>query len=119
MKIIMKSNPLRLKLAYSLRKKGRADKKNIWKDASESLLSSGKNRPKVNVGEISRNTKDGSKVLVAGKVLGGGLLNHKVTVAAYSFSESAKAKIVSSGGKCLSLPEFAESGDVKDVVVLG
>lgn len=116
----MKSNPLRLKLAYSLRKQSKVKKENIWKDASKRLLSARKNRPSVNLAEISRNTKDGAKVLIAGKVLGGGNMDHKVTVAAYSFSQSAKQKIVSSGGKCMNLSEFMESKiGTTGVVVLG
>ncbi len=116
----MKNNALRLKIAYSLRKHGKQEKEGIWKDASEALLDPRRNRPSVNIGEISRNTSDGSKALIAGKVLGGGEMNHKVTVAAFSFSESAKQKIVSSGGKCMSLQEFMDSKiGRKGVVVLG
>ncbi len=117
---LMKSNPLRPKLAYLLRKHSKAKGENIWRDASERLLTTRNNRPEVNIGEISRHTKDGSTVLIAGKVLGGGKLDHKVTVAAYSFSQSAKQKVVSSGGKCLSLGEFMESSaDLKDVIFFG
>ncbi len=116
----MRSNTLRSKLAYSLRKRSKAKKENIWKDVARNVLAARRNRPVVNIGEISRNSKDGSIVLIAGKVLGAGKLDHKVTVAAYSFSEEAKEKVVSSGGKCLSLGELMESStSAKGVIVLG
>jgi large subunit ribosomal protein L18e len=87
---------------------------------SEKLEGPRQNRSLVNVGEIARFTKDGSTVIVAGKVLGSGALDHKVDVAAFSFSQSAKTKISKSGGKCFSLGEFmGENKSVKDVVMLG
>ncbi len=111
---------MRLKLGRELEKHSKKTKQKIWKDISETLLSSRKNRPSVNVAEIARNSKAGSRVVVAGKVLGAGSIDHGVTVAAYSFSQSAKAKIVGSGGKCLSLAEFMRSAtDAKDVLILG
>jgi large subunit ribosomal protein L18e len=116
----MKQNDLRLRLGYHLEKYSKKSKQKIWKDASEAVLASRKNRPTVNIAEISRNSKDGAKVLIPGKVLGLGFINHKVTVAAYSFSKDARAKISASGGTCVSIHEFMESTpSVKDVVLLG
>jgi len=116
----MKENDLRLKLGYRLERHSKKSKQKIWKDASEAVLASRKNRPKVNVASISRNSKEGAKVLVPGKVLGLGTIDHKVTVAAYSFSRDARAKITASGGTCVEISEFMESTpSVKDVVLLG
>src|SRR5579864_5462081 len=116
----MKENDLRLKLGYRLERHSKKSKQKIWKDASEAVLASRKNRPTVNVASISRNSKEGAKVLVPGKVLGLGTIDHKVTVAAYSFSRDARAKITGSGGICLEISEFMESTpSVKDVVLLG
>lgn len=116
----LRDNKYRLKLGYHLKKHSQKSKQKIWKAASEQVLAGRKNRPEVNVGEISKNSKEGSKVLVAGKVLGLGNIDHKVTVGAYSFSSSAKAKIESAGGLCLGLQNFIDSSPmVKDVLVLG
>lgn len=72
------------------------------------------------MGRISRNSKDGSRVLIPGKVLGSGNIDHKVTVGAYSFSKDAKVKIKLSGGSCLNIREFLDSSStVKDVLLLG
>jgi large subunit ribosomal protein L18e len=111
---------LRVKLGYELERHSKKTKQKIWKNLSETLLSSRKNRPAVNVAVIARNSKAGSRVVVPGKVLGAGTISHGVTVAAYSFSQSARTKIMSSGGKCLGLGEFMRStADAKDVVILG
>ena len=87
---------------------------------AETILASRKNRASVNVAHISRNSKEGASVVVPGKVLGAGSIDHKVTVAAFSFSHGAKEKIVASGGKCMDIAEFvAATPKVKDVLILG
>jgi large subunit ribosomal protein L18e len=47
-------------------------------------------------------------VVVPGKVLGAGNLDHPVSVAAFSFSAEAKSKISKAKGKCLSISELIE-----------
>lgn len=116
----MKPNNQRLKLGAALEKEAKKSKRGVWKDVSEGVLASRKNRASVNIAEISRNCADGSSVIVPGKVLGAGRLEHKVTVAALSFSQSAKAKITSSGGKCMNIAEFVKSSTkTKNVRILG
>jgi large subunit ribosomal protein L18e len=116
----MKQNSSRIRLGKSLEKRGRVENQNFWRHASESILASRKNRPSVSLRTISSNSKEGSKVVVPGKVLGTGTLDHKVTVVAYSFSEGARAKILASGGECVRLSEFMEnSKDSKGVLILG
>jgi large subunit ribosomal protein L18e len=116
----MKDNASRLRLAHSLANHAKESKQSIWQVVSRKVGGPRQNRSLVNVGEISRSTKDGSKVLVAGKVLGAGEIDHKVIVGAYSFSEGARSKISKSGGKCSSLQDFmSEHKSVKNVVILG
>jgi large subunit ribosomal protein L18e len=116
----MKENHFRLKTGADLKAQSRKTKQKIWKTAAEDVLASRKNRPEVNVGVISRNTKEGSRVLVPGKVLGIGKIDHKVTVGAYSFSKEARVKIVATGGVCLNISDFMKgSSSAKDVVLLG
>jgi large subunit ribosomal protein L18e len=118
--ITLKENYFRIKLGNDLERHSRKTKQKIWRSASEDILTSRKNRPEVNVGEISRNSKEGSRILIPGKVLGTGRIDHKVTVGAYSFSKFARVKITSQGGSCLSIRDFVDSSpSVKDVVLLG
>ena len=62
----------------------------------------------VNIYKLDKYTKDNETVLVPGKVLGTGELSHKVNVAAYSFSDGAKEKIMKAKGQCFTIPELLE-----------
>ena len=78
----------------------------FWKRV-ESLLSRPRSRlAEVNVGKIARLTQKGDRVVVPGKVLGKGEINHSVTIAALSFSSSALSKLRSAGCKVMRLDEF-------------
>jgi len=74
----------------------------------------------VNIGKINKLTKSGNVTVVPGKVLGSGNIDHKLIVGGYSFSESAKAKIINAGGKAISLEEASNSyPDGKKVKLIG
>jgi large subunit ribosomal protein L18e len=62
----------------------------------------------VNISRINRHTKAGDTVVVPGKVLGAGNLDHPVTVAAFKFSKQAKEKILKTGGACVTIEELIE-----------
>ncbi|MHB8566642.1 MAG: 50S ribosomal protein L18e [Nitrososphaerales archaeon] len=116
----MKQNSTRIRLGGALQKHSKGTKQALWRRASEAVLASRKNRPEVNLSSISKNSKEGSKIVVPGKVLGSGTINHKVTVAAISFSGGAKAKILAAGGQCLLLSDFMQSEkSVEGVLILG
>jgi large subunit ribosomal protein L18e len=61
----------------------------------------------VNVSKINRFTIDGETIVVPGKVLGSGELDHKVTVAALKFSDAARAKI-DKVGETLTINELLD-----------
>ena len=86
-----------LRLAYS------KSKANVWKRVKELVERGGR---VVNLDRIERNTEDGDKVVVPGKVLSSGTLTHKVIVGDLSFSSAARRKIEEAGGKALTLDEF-------------
>jgi len=89
-----------------LKKVARENKANIWRYVAELLQKPRRLRPQVNISKINRYTKDGDTIIIPGKVLGAGNLDHKVTVAAYSYSESAKEKIENAGGKVISIQDL-------------
>jgi large subunit ribosomal protein L18e len=89
-----------------LDKVGKSQKVLIWGDLAKRLASSRKNRQPVNLSRIRRHTKAKDVVAIPGKLLGGGAIGHAVTVAAISFSKSAREKITSAGGKCISFEEL-------------
>ena len=90
-----------------LRKIAREHKSALWKDIAERLEKPRRQRVTVNISKINRYTKEGDVIVVPGKVLGMGILDHSVTVAAISFSASAIEKISKAGGKCLHIIELA------------
>jgi len=89
-RIFKNPNPLRVKLIEDL-KKFNADKNyGIWNKVIKELSRSRKNRRTVNLGKINKNTNEGDVIVVPGKVLGQGEIEHKVTIAAFEFSQSVK-----------------------------
>ena len=96
---------LRLTISY-LKKKSRENRARIWRRVAELLSAPTRQRIVVNVSRINRYTKEGDVVVVPGKVLGAGSIDHKVIVGAWSFSKSAKEKIEKAGGKAITLIEL-------------
>jgi large subunit ribosomal protein L18e len=81
----------------------------LWRALAEELKRPRRIRAEVNLSRIDRHSKDGDIVAVPGKVLGSGSLSHPVTVAAFSFSRTARQKIQESDGKAITLRELLSS----------
>jgi len=92
-KHITKTNEILLDLIAELKKTGTAKKAKIWNAVASELLRPTRNMREVNLDKIDRVTKANDTIVVPGKVLGKGNLNHKVNVAAFNFSESARTKL--------------------------
>ncbi|BFH72471.1 50S ribosomal protein L18e [Sulfurisphaera javensis] len=86
--------------------------KPLWQKVAEELQKPSRKRAYINIYKINKYTKSNDIVIVPGKVLGIGNLDHPVTVVALSFSKSAKEKIEKSGGKVMSLYKAVE--EIKD-----
>ena len=78
----------------------------IWKRVAELLSRPSRKRATVNVGKIQRHTNDGDVIIVPGKILGSGILTHKVTVAALNTSASARYVIIGAGGTLITINEL-------------
>ena len=102
-------NPELLTAVRSLRKKARESNAPIWRDVADSLQVSKRRRTAVNLSRLNRHTKAKETVVVPGKVLGSGTLEHPLSVAAFSFSTRARVKINKAKGKCLSIPDLLEA----------
>lgn len=103
-----KTNPKIIALIGHLKEKSYQEEAPIWKDVAKRLERPTRRRAQVNISRINRHSTDDETILVPGKVLGSGELEHKVNVAAISFSKRAKEKIGSSGGECLDIFEIME-----------
>ena len=96
------------KTVRTLRKYAKDNDAPIWRTVAEALEKPTRKRITVNVSKINRHTNEGDVVVVPGKVLGAGRIDHAVTVAALSFSEQAIRKIKEAGGRVLNILELVE-----------
>lgn len=101
-----KTNPRLIKLIESLKAKSREEDVMIWKDIAKRLERPTRNYSKVNLSQINRNTKKNETVLVPGKVISAGTLDHPVTVAGLGFSKVAVDKIKSVKGKSMTIEQL-------------
>jgi len=110
MKEIRKKNSTS-ELIRKLRKTGNATEENLWKKLAGRLSKPSRKEKNVNIEKIALMTgKNKGKILVVpGKVLGKGEIEEAVTIAAFSFSETALAKIEAAKGKTMTLNELIES----------
>lgn len=97
-----------LKLIADLKQKAIEEKAKFWKRIASDLEKSTRQRRVVNLSRINRFTKDNEFIVVPGKVLGAGVLDHAVNVAAFAFSTQAKQKILDNKGKCLSINDLMQ-----------
>ena len=105
MKKLKKTNPTLVKLIELLRTEGYANDIPLWVALSKRLSKPTRHTAEVNISKINRYTKEGDTVVVPGKVLGAGILDHSVTVAAFAFSQAAKQHI-DAKGRTLSIEEL-------------
>jgi len=105
---VKSTNPELLTVIHSLRKKARDSNAPIWLGVADHLSSSRRRRIAVNLSRLNRHTRAKETVVVPGKVLGAGNLDHPISVAAFSFSTHARLKISKARGKCFSISELLE-----------
>lgn len=91
-----------------LRRTGKKSQGDIWPYVARLLVLPKRRRIAVNILKLNRETSSGESVVVPGKVLGLGELDHAITVSAYSFSPSARKKIIEAGGRCMDLLELVK-----------
>lgn len=96
------------KLISELRKLSGKENVKLWKAVATDLSRPTRNRREISVGKISKCSRANETVVVPGKVLSGGEITHKVTVAALNFSKQAREKINASG-KATSIQELMKS----------
>ena len=107
-------------LIHNLRKESYAKKAPLWLRIAEDLERPSRNRRAVNLSRINLYSKADEIVIVPGKVLGSGMLDHKVTVAAWQFSNGARTQIANAKGRCLSIEELmSQNPKPQNVKIIG
>lgn len=114
------TNPLLQDLIGELKKRGNEQSVNLWKSIASDLEKPTRQRRVVNLSRINRHTKENEIIIVPGKVLGSGMLNHKLTISAYQFSDQAKDKIEKAGAEIVPLLELSkEKPNGKKIRIIG
>jgi large subunit ribosomal protein L18e len=78
----------------------------LWKRIAKDLEKPSRQRREINLSKLSRHAKDNETIIVPGKVLSSGVLDKKLTIAAWQFSSAAKAKIKESKSTSLTIEEL-------------
>lgn len=93
-------------LIVELRKRAIETDTAMFKRLAYELERPTRSRNIVNLSKINRYTKKDDFVVVPGKVLGSGILDHPVTIAAFKFSESSFDKIKNSKSKMMPINDL-------------
>jgi large subunit ribosomal protein L18e len=88
-----KTNPRLNSLIADLKSAARNSETNVWSDVADRLEKPRSTHAEVNLGRIERYAQADETVVVPGKVLGSGVLQKEVDVAAVDFSGTAQTKI--------------------------
>ena len=113
-----KTNPRLSSLIATLKTVSRESGAAVWQDVADRLEKPRRTHAEVNLGRIERYAREDETVVVPGKVLGSGVLQKEVTVAAVDFSSSARTKI-EQVGDAVPLEELAtENPDGSNVRVI-
>jgi large subunit ribosomal protein L18e len=114
------TNPELRKLIADLRRISHKEKADIWFRVAADLQKPTRSRRVVNLSRINRFSGENETIVVPGKVLSSGTLDHKVNVAAFAFSTSAKETIEKSNGSAMYIHELVRKNPKgKDVRIIG
>ncbi|MBI2101740.1 50S ribosomal protein L18e [Candidatus Woesearchaeota archaeon] len=114
------TNQILLQLILELKKKSSGQGAGIWKRIANDLEKPTRQRRVVNLSNLNRSTKENEVIVVPGKVLGAGSLEHKLTISAFQFSGGAKEKIQKAGAKIVPLLELSrENPTGKGIKIIG
>jgi len=104
-----KTNPELTKLVAALKAASREHQAAIWKEIGRRLEAPSNNYAEVNLSRLNRSTSSDDIAVVPGKVLGAGSIDHPICIAALSFSERARAKILAASGRIMLFEEMIQA----------
>ena len=113
-----KTNPRLKSLIADLKATAREAGTGVWGDVAERLEKPRRTYAEVNLGRIERYAREEETVVVPGKVLGSGVLQKEVTVAAVDFSGTAEQKIEQVGETMKLEQALEENPDGANVRVI-
>lgn len=109
-----------LEFANELKKTSKKNKAPIWAKMAQLAVKPASTKRVVNLTKINRLTKENDVIVVPGKVLGTGIILHKITLCSFSISNTAAKKILSGGSHILSFKQMSEKFPTgKGVIIIG
>jgi large subunit ribosomal protein L18e len=100
---------LQLKLLIEkLKASAREHQADVWKEVARRLEAPSNNYAKVNLSRLNRHTNSGDVVVIPGKVLGAGLIDHPISVSALNFSANARLKLLAASGTVMTIDEILD-----------
>ncbi len=102
------TNPLLKEKIENLRSSSFESDVSLFKEIADDLRRPTRERVEVNVKSLQRDCEEGEVVAVPGSVLGDGVINKKINVYAWKFSNSAKKKIEEAGGTVKNLDDLVK-----------
>lgn len=102
-KRVISTNIVVRRTIRELRKAANQNNAAVWRYVADLIERPRRLRYAVNLSKINRYSRPGEVVVVPGKVLGAGSVDHAVTVAALGFSEQAVEKIRAAGGRVVHI----------------
>jgi large subunit ribosomal protein L18e len=100
------TNPQLIELIGLLKKESKEKQATIWLDVADHLAKPRSQRIAVNLSKLTRHTKKADVVVIPGKLLASGNIDHVVTVAAFDVSDKAKTKLEAIKAKYITIPEL-------------
>jgi large subunit ribosomal protein L18e len=103
-----KANPQLKLLTETLKAYAKERQADVWKELARRLEAPSNNYAKVNLSRLNRHTNSGDVVVVPGKVLGAGSIDHPISVGALNFSENARLKLLAAAGTVMTIDEMIQ-----------
>jgi large subunit ribosomal protein L18e len=96
-----------------------AKKKDAWLQVASILTRPRREKININLAEIDKESKEGEKILVPGKVLSLGDVSKKIHVVALGISEVAKEKLLNQKGDFVTIAEeIKKNPEAKEIKIL-
>lgn len=110
-----KNNPNLVETIIQAKKTG----EELWIKIAGELCGPSRKRSRINLEKINKETKEGEKVLIPGKVLSVGELEKKIKIIAFDFSKDALDKIKKSKSESkFILEEIKENPKAEEIKII-
>ena len=107
-------------LINDFEKLSRKTKKPLFERIVNELKKSARQKRDINLSKINRYSVEGSNVIVLGKVLSSGEMDHKINIIAFYYSASALDKLKKKGCTAKLIDDLAKEGKIpQKVIILG